>query len=758
MRNIIDKIQEILINPLKEVSDLPTLRKTRLLTFAILLLLVFNIVFSLIPEALGITSFGMLGLSIVFTLLLFVTYVISRYGFVTLSTSAIILAFSAAVFYMSYQIGDTDILPYIVIPLLIGSMLLDLKYMRWVFYTILAMAVIFPVFIEGLTIKDFLFGFISYLVMIEGLVYLVTWNRERIEELHIVNVKRRENFLKAIVSNVDEALITINRHGKIKFWNPSAERMYGYSQKEVLGKDISEFINEKFIEMHSRMVERYVNSNFKSNEVEQMRMEEESRKGKKIILEVSAAAWSIEKKMYITAILHDITKQIEIENRFIRKKEEAEKLALESSKHLQLVEEKNVQLERTKKAMLNLLEDIEEDKAIVEREKARSDSILLAIGEGVVVTDRKDRILLVNDAFEEMLGWKRGEVKGKSFVELIPMQNEKGKDVPVKERMKHLLLYEGKDINESNGRYLTRTSSVKPYYYIRKDGSRFPVNITKTPIVMGRDNVGTVEVFRDITREREIDKAKTEFVSIASHQLRTPLSTIGWYTEMLVSEDAGRLNSDQKSYLKEIYIGNKRMIKLVNALLNVSRIEMGTFGVAPVEIDITKLADDVVREFLPLVKKKGISFDKEYAKDIPKIKLDTKLTRIVFQNILSNAVKYTPKGGKVTLDIRMGDDSKGTVKERQLSKNVIIKISDTGCGIPEKQKDKIFTKLFRADNVKEIDPDGTGLGLYIVKSIVDNARGKIWFESEENKGTTFFVAIPITGMKKQEGTKSLIGG
>ncbi len=121
---------------------------------------------------------------------------------------------------------------------------------------------------------------------------------------------------------------------------------------------------------------------------------------------------------------------------------------------------------------------------------------------------------------------------------------------------------------------------------------------------------------------------------------------------------------------------------------------------------------------------------------------DPKLLRMVVQNILSNAVKYTPEGGKIELSISLAD-----------KKNILLKISDTGYGIPKNQQDRIFTKLFRADNVRDKDTDGTGLGLYIVKSIVENSGGKIWFKSsgeEENSGTTFYVELPLDGVKKSK--------
>jgi signal transduction histidine kinase len=251
-------------------------------------------------------------------------------------------------------------------------------------------------------------------------------------------------------------------------------------------------------------------------------------------------------------------------------------------------------------------------------------------------------------------------------------------------------------------------------------------------------------VFRDISREWDIDRSKTEFVSLASHQLRTPLSTISWYAEMLLAGDAGDLNKEQEDYLKEIYNGNKRMVELVNSLLNVSRIELGTLAIETEPTDLNKECESLLKELLPSITKKQIVLEKNIAENIPVIPADPKLVRIIFQNLLTNAIKYTPAHGKITIEISKND------------KDILLRVSDNGFGIPKNQQSKVFSKLFRADNAREKETEGTGLGLYIVKLVVEAANGKIWFESEENKGTTFYVTIPAAGMKKHKGTKSLV--
>ena len=265
----------------------------------------------------------------------------------------------------------------------------------------------------------------------------------------------------------------------------------------------------------------------------------------------------------------------------------------------------------------------------------------------------------------------------------------------------------------------------------------------------------------DLSKHKELSRAKTDFVALASHQLRTPLSIIKWYVDFLITGDAGAITEEQRKYLKEVYVSNERLIELVNGLLDASRIDLGTFSIEPEPTNIVERAEIALAKFLPQIKQKNIILKKNID-EFPIINLDPRLTKIVFENIISNAVKYTLPEGTILLSIK------------KTEKDIFIKISDTGCGIPREQQPKVFTKLFRADNVRKIEASGTGLGLYIVKAIIDKSGGKIWFESpslelllakgeknadipidKRNRGTTFFITIPLKGMKSKPGTKKL---
>ena len=381
-------------------------------------------------------------------------------------------------------------------------------------------------------------------------------------------------------------------------------------------------------------------------------------------------------------------------------------------------------------------EDLQNEKTRLAEAKARDDAILRNIGDGLVFTDTSRNVIMLNAAAEEMLGWKQSDVLGKMWSEVVQVKNENGVPISVS-KLPIVRVMEGAQ------EVTTSTTTKDEFYFTRKDGSTFPVAITASRVVVHDEVVGAIVVFRDILLDKQVDRAKSEFVSLASHQLRTPLSTIGWYAEMLMSGDAGDLADKQQEYLKEIFTGNKRMVELVNALLDVSRIELGTFSIDPEEVDMVALLKNILHELEPVITGKQLTVTEQYAEGVPRMNVDPRLIRMVFQNLLSNAVKYTPGQGTVKVGVVVKGD------ELQVS------VSDTGLGIPEDQQGHIFTKLFRADNARESDATGTGLGLYIAKAVVDSSGGKIWFESEENAGTTFYVSLPLAGMKSKQGKKKL---
>lgn len=235
----------------------------------------------------------------------------------------------------------------------------------------------------------------------------------------------------------------------------------------------------------------------------------------------------------------------------------------------------------------------------------------------------------------------------------------------------------------------------------------------------------------DITKRKEIEKAKTEFVSLASHQMGTPLSAMRWYTELLASPKAGTLTLKQKTYLERIRGGNARLIELINTFLDASRLELGTFAPEKKDVVISEFVDGVIGDFEKTIAEKGIHIDTKYAAARGAYRSDPRLLRMIVQNLVSNALKYTSEGGSVNI----------YVHER--GAELVIAVKDTGFGIPEDEQDKIFTKLFRARNAREQVSQGNGLGLYVVRLAAEALNGSVSFVSKENEGTEFTVVLPL---------------
>jgi len=373
--------------------------------------------------------------------------------------------------------------------------------------------------------------------------------------------------------------------------------------------------------------------------------------------------------------------------------------------------------------MWSIVRDITEQKRYIENLRASEEkyrNIFDNASDAIITIDPKDKITSWNNSAERIFGWKKEEVIGKNFPLLTVPENLR------QERNKYVQdAYSGKDI--------AGVETVR----LRKDGTKIDVSLTFSPIIdANKKTIGLSGIIRDITDRKEVDRSKTEFVSVASHELRTPLTSISLSTEMLLEGVAGEINAEQKHYLKEIYQDIRGMAKLIEALLNVSRIELRTLMVEPEPASLRDISETVLQELSPQIKHKNIIIEKNYDEAIPLINIDRNLMRIIMQNLLSNSVKYTPPGGKITCEIKKEKD------------NALIKVADTGLGIPLDQQAKIFTKMFRARNASSIKSSGIGLGLYIVKSIISRFGGKIWFESVENKGTTFYAAIPLRGIKK----------
>lgn len=240
------------------------------------------------------------------------------------------------------------------------------------------------------------------------------------------------------------------------------------------------------------------------------------------------------------------------------------------------------------------------------------------------------------------------------------------------------------------------------------------------------------------TKLKELDEAKSEFMSIASHQLRTPLAGIIGYLSMMVEGDYGKFQKNQMDTITEVFHASQRLVHLVNTFLNVTRIEAGRFTLSFVPTNLVEIVDQQVKELLPTANKKGVKLSFDQPKDaIIEAEVDDKI-RDVFLNLVDNAIKYTPEGS-VTAAIKKDGRDK-----------VHFTCTDTGVGIAKDEVSHLFEKFVRGNSIAKVQPDGSGLGLYIVKRIVEGHNGQLWAESEGvGKGTTFHVVVPVKQKQKQ---------
>lgn len=387
--------------------------------------------------------------------------------------------------------------------------------------------------------------------------------------------------------------------------------------------------------------------------------------------------------------------------------------------------------EKVEEEIVDALNQLEENNRELERARAMDDAVITNIGEALLAVNKKGVITRTNPSSGRILGLNQEDL----------MSQRIGKSLKFAAIGKEEDILGEKDLVIS--RSLEHRSIERATYQITKpDGSMFYAQVTSSPLVVGGEVYGAVVVIRDITEEVTLDRAKSEFASIASHQLRTPLSTINWYLELVLAGDFGEINDEQREYIGEAASASKRMGELINSLLNASRVDVGVIEVSPKQIDIRDIVSGVMYDLETKIKEKSIKLNVDINDSVAVMSLDPTIMEIIFMNLMSNAVKYSPEKSEVNVRV-------------DLDKYLEIVVEDHGYGIPISSQQKIFTKMFRAENAMEHEPDGNGLGLYLVKSIMAIVGGTIDFTSKEGEGTIFTVRLPREGMKERSGKKKL---
>ncbi len=403
------------------------------------------------------------------------------------------------------------------------------------------------------------------------------------------------------------------------------------------------------------------------------------------------------------------------------------------------LERRIIELRRSQKAMLNVLEDSRELEKNLTKERDLTKAVISSMGEGLLVVNKEHKIILINQAASILLRWAAGDALGRNIHEVFNICKGGAKEetclLPIEQLTK-----------EPN---ILNINLEDNFYCHDKEENKFPVTVIMASLLQTslRGNVtGAVVVFRNVTAEKSLDEAKTSFISIASHQLRTPLTSMRWFSEMLLDGDAGDLSEDQKHFVDRIYQGVDRMINLVNLLLQIARVEMGRVKIEPVPLDLKLVTEGVVMTLQSQLKEKKQKVEvKSSMSEMPKIPMDEDVAWQIIQNLLTNAIRYSPQKGIITVAIDVD-------WEKQ---ELVYSVKDRGIGIPADQQNRIFEKFYRADNAVKHVPEGSGLGLNLVKKLVSDWQGQIWFDSEEGKGSTFFFTVPLKGVRAREGEVKL---
>ncbi len=502
-----------------------------------------------------------------------------------------------------------------------------------------------------------------------------------------------DKFRQAVETSFDHVVIT-DPDGRVFYANHAAELMTGYSREEIIGQTPALWggqMPREFYETFWRTIK--IEKNGYAGELTNRRKD-----GTKYLSSLRVAPIFDEKNeiKFFVGIERDITEERKSQLKIVR--------------HAAELEKANVH---------------------IEEQKERAESILRflkSIGEGVFATDNDRKLIFMNEASELMVGETFLDCQNHISDQKVSFVH-RGHDGVTPLTIVDMALRERRTISFPQNSFLIRPDKEIPI-----SGTCSLIRDEEQKII------GTITVFQDVTKKHELDQMKDSFLSVAAHQLRTPLGSMRWNMELLLGGDLGRLPKGAKEAVAQIYENSQRMIILVNDLLNVARIDQHKGKEESRLVDLGSMLDDVIRGMFPESKHRGVNLVAEGVREhLPSVLVPPKRFYEAFQNLVSNALKYNRKGGTVRVVLRK---VRGALE---------VQIVDTGIGIPKEDQSKIFSKFFRAANAVLKETEGSGLGLSVVKSYLEEAGATVRFESEEEKGTTFFVNVPLP--KKQAQSK-----
>ncbi|HDS11679.1 MAG TPA: PAS domain S-box protein, partial [Candidatus Wirthbacteria bacterium] len=512
-----------------------------------------------------------------------------------------------------------------------------------------------------------------------------------------------EQLLSSVIENIP-AMIFMKEAKELKFklLNKVGEQLFGHVKEEVLGKNDYDFFPKEQADFFAQK-DRYVLDSKQLLDIPEEPIQ--TPEGTKILHTKKIPLYdSNGNPAYLLGISMDITAQKTLENELKKAKNNVERL----------VEQRTKELKQTQVKLEELL-------VSTQLESVKTQTILENIGDGVVVLDDRQNIKLANSLATQLTGYSQAELVGDNFGNKLKFLNEH--DLKVNRGFIDRA-YENGALSENTHHIVIQT----------KDGRVIPVAGNATPL---RDQQGKIKgcivVFHDVTKQRAVEKMKDEFVSMTSHQLRTPLTSLRWTLDLLQRPTTGKLSEKQTTYVNQLSVATLKLIALVNDLLSMSRLESGKLELHLEPVDLVEITADSVNLLKSSADENDISLELSIpSKSLPIFKGDRVYLQQVIQNLVSNAIKYSKPAGRVVIKLSKRADQ------------LIFSCQDTGIGIPKSQQDRLFASFFRADNALGQAKEGTGLGLSIAQKIIDQMGGKIWFKSIEGQGSTFYFSLPLS--------------
>jgi len=484
-----------------------------------------------------------------------------------------------------------------------------------------------------------------------------------------------------IVETMNEILIVFNPDHYIEFVNNAVERVLGFKKQEITGKHLRKLVGVDWHDFEKKVLEPMD----RGEEVTEVEVNLETTSKQKIPVNFSCSLFKDEKGEVFAevGVATDIRK--------------------------------------TRRLVID---------TIAERNKLTM--VMQSIVDGVFALDSSGRVILVNPAVLTMLGLDRKDLLGKKLDNCLTMSDNEQK-LTSKDLLPHKKLIKDTIIFQKNELRVTTPLNKQLF-----------VNLTSSGIKEGREvGLGAIITMNDVSKERELEEMKIDFVSMAAHELRTPITSARGYLSLIQEDGLDKLSPEQRSYIDKAFISSTQLASLVDNLLAVSRIERGAVNLQIIPCHWSKTVRSCINNFLPLAREKKIKLSVKIPEKLPQVLVDEFRINEVLSNLLANALAYTKAGGSVNVEIETNN------------KEIITHVSDTGIGIPAEALPKLFTKFFRVSGALEQGSKGTGLGLYISKAIVEMHHGKIWVESKLGEGSTFSFSIPTVQNSQKKLIKNL---